>query len=112
MRTIAINVRCEEVLVRSSQAASIGLTVNELVTNCFKYAFPEARRGAVDVDVRVKEDRVLVSVRDDGVGCGTRVKSGLGTRLINLLTTPMKGSMTRKPFQQGCEVQVSLAVDH
>ncbi|MCS3761310.1 sensor histidine kinase [Bradyrhizobium centrosematis] len=111
VRTISIGVRCENIEVRSSQAASIGLIVNELVTNCFKYAFPEGRLGAVEVDVRVKDDHILVTVQDDGVGCPTEVKSGLGTRLIGLLASQMKGTVTRKPLPEGCEVQVSLARD-
>ena len=61
------------------------------MTNCFKYAFPGSRPGSVDVDVRAKDDQILVAVKDDGVGCPAEVKSGLGTRLINLLTTQMKG---------------------
>ncbi|WP_407187678.1 sensor histidine kinase [Bradyrhizobium centrosematis] len=111
VRTISIGVRCENIEVRTSQAASIGLIVNELVTNCFKYAFPEGRRGAVDVDVRAKGDRIHVTVQDDGVGCPTEVKSGLGTRLISLLASQMKGTVTRRPLPEGCEVQVSLARD-
>ncbi len=111
VRTISIGVRCETVQVRTSQAASIGLIVNELVTNCFKYAYPDGRSGAVEVDVRAKEDRILVSVRDDGVGCPAEIKSGLGTRLINLLTTQMKGTMTRNPLPQGCEVQIAIERD-
>jgi two-component sensor histidine kinase len=111
VRTISIGVRCENIEVRSSQAASIGLIVNELVTNCFKYAFPEGRRGTVEVDVRAKDDRILVTVQDDGVGCPTDVKSGLGTRLVGLLAAQMKGIVVRKPLPEGCEVQVSLARD-
>ncbi|OPZ00231.1 hypothetical protein A5906_18570 [Bradyrhizobium sacchari] len=111
VRTISIGVRCEHIEVRSSQAASIGLIVNELVTNCFKYAFPEGRRGAVEVDVRAKDDRILVTVQDNGVGCPVEVKSGLGTRLISLLASQMKGAVTRRPLSEGCEVQVSLARD-
>lgn len=75
VRTISIGVRCENIEVRSSQAASIGLIANELVTNCFKYAFPEGRRGAVEVDVRAKDDRILVTVQDDGVGCPTESRT-------------------------------------
>jgi len=111
VRTISIGVRCEPIQVRTSQAASIGLIVNELVTNCFKYAFPDRRAGAVEVDVRAKDDRILVSVTDNGVGCPAEVKSGLGTKLINLLTTQMKGTMTRNSLPQGCEVQVAVALD-
>lgn len=111
VRTISIKVRCEAIQVRSSQAASIGLIVNELVTNCFKYAFPEGRHGVVEVDVRAKENHVLVSVKDDGIGCPVETKSGLGTRLVNLLATQMKGSVARRPLPQGCEVQVSIAID-
>lgn len=111
VRTISIGVRCDTIQLRASQAASIGLIVNELVTNCFKYAFPDGRSGAIEVDVRAKEDRILIAVRDDGVGCPAEVKSGLGTRLINLLTTQMKGTMARIPLPQGCEVQLTVARD-
>ncbi|MGX1167078.1 two-component sensor histidine kinase [Bradyrhizobium sp. USDA 372] len=110
VRAITIGVRCDHIEVRSSQAASIGLIVNELVTNCFKYAFPEGRSGAVQVDVRARNGHVLVT-QDDGAGCPAEVKSGLGTRLVSLLATQMKGTVVRRPLPQGCEVQVSLALD-
>ncbi|MET3973547.1 hypothetical protein ABIB94_008907 [Bradyrhizobium sp. JR7.2] len=69
------------------------------------------RHGSVEVELRAKEGQVLVSIRDDGIGCSAEAKSGLGTRLINLLATQMKGRVARKPLPQGCEVQVSIALD-
>ena len=111
VRAIAIGVRCDETKVRSSQAASIGLIVNELVTNAFKYAFPDGRSGRVEVDVHAKGNRLLIFVKDDGVGCPAEVKSGLGTRLINLLTAQMKGTMARTSLPQGCQVQVAVAIE-
>jgi two-component sensor histidine kinase len=111
VRPIAIRVSCGEIAVKSSQAASIGLIVNELVTNAFKYAFPEGRAGTVEVDVRTTNEKVVITVRDNGIGCPDEAQSGLGTRLINLMTAQMKGSMTRTPLAQGCEVQVVVIVE-
>jgi two-component sensor histidine kinase len=95
--------------VKSSQAAPIGLVVNELVTNAFKYAFSEGR--AVEIDVRSKDAQVIIAVWDDGVGCPAEAKDGLGTRLITLLIGQMKGTITRVQLAKGCEVQVAFALD-
>jgi two-component sensor histidine kinase len=111
VRPIAIQVHCDSMSVKSSQAGSIGLIVNELVTNAFKHAFPEGRTGTVDVNIRGIDGKVMITVRDDGIGCPSEAKSGLGTRLINLLTAQMNGSMTRAPLPRGCEVQVVVSVD-
>jgi two-component sensor histidine kinase len=55
--------------VKSSQAGSIGLIINELVTNAFKYAFPDGQSGTVDVTITAMNDQVAIAVRDDGIGC-------------------------------------------
>lgn len=111
VRPIAIQVHCDSISVKSSQAGSIGLIVNELVTNAFKYAFPEGKNGTVEVDIKGSGERVTITVRDDGIGCPNEVKSGLGTRLINLLTRQMNGTMIRDPLPRGCEVQVVISID-
>jgi PAS domain S-box-containing protein len=55
--------------VAIDQAIPCGLLINELVTNAFKHAFPETRRGLITVQVRpLEDDRFFLRVSDDGIG--------------------------------------------
>jgi two-component sensor histidine kinase len=87
---------------------SVGLIVNELVTNAFKYAFPDDRGGTVLVAAARMGDQIEISVTDDGIGCPHDPKQGLGSRLVRLLAAQMKGSMSRPPVERGCRVCVTL----
>jgi two-component system, sensor histidine kinase PdtaS len=51
------------------RAIPCGLVVSELVTNAIKHAFPDDRRGCLQVQLeRVPEARLRLTVKDDGVG--------------------------------------------
>jgi PAS domain S-box-containing protein len=50
-------------------AMPVGLLVNELITNAFKYAFPTLQDGTISIAcTREADDRYRVVVGDDGVG--------------------------------------------
>ena len=49
-------------------ALSVGLLVNELVTNAFKYAFAGRDAGVIRIGCLHEGDRYTVMVADDGVG--------------------------------------------
>ncbi len=51
-------------------AVSIGIFINEAVTNCSKYAFPDGRAGNIDVSFTMNEEAWRLVVADDGVGSG------------------------------------------
>ena len=52
------------------QAIPCGLMVNELLSNCFKHAFPDGRAGEVQVQLQAVADgsELRLRVVDDGVG--------------------------------------------
>ncbi|MFC5757857.1 ATP-binding protein [Rhizobium sp. GCM10022189] len=69
LRPIALRVRSPHLLVPSNKASSIGLIVIELVTNAFKYAFPNDDGGSVEITLISEGVDILLTVVDNGVGC-------------------------------------------
>ena len=91
-------------------AVPIGLIVNELLTNSLKYAFPEDRKGRIELSLKeMDETQLQLVVADNGVGqtAGASPKgTGFGSQLVQLLTSQLQGSMqadysngTRLSFQ-------------
>jgi two-component sensor histidine kinase len=75
-----------------------GLIVNELVSNAFKYAFPDDRRGTLTVALRGGADRAVeLEVRDDGPGLPADLDPfatrSLGLRLVRDLARQIGGSV-------------------
>jgi two-component sensor histidine kinase len=107
LRPIAVQVECPNTMVPGSTAITVGLVINELVTNCFKYAFPGGATGTVCVSIAVKGARIVIDVEDDGIGCPADFTPGLGSRLVRLLAQQKAGTMTREDLSPGCRVSVS-----
>lgn len=108
VRPIAVHVDCPNAMVPGSTAITIGLIVNELVTNSFKYAFPGETAGTVRVAISVEGRRIVITVADDGVGCPVDAAPGLGSRLVRLLAQQKGGTLSREDAQPGCRVRVDL----
>jgi two-component sensor histidine kinase len=112
VRPIDLVVDVERIEVTSSMAVPIGLIVNELVTNAFKYAFPADRAGMIRVSFRVLEDnRMELKVADDGVGYPVEAGEGLGTRLTNLLCRQLNGTLLREDCSPGSSVTAVMQVE-
>jgi two-component sensor histidine kinase len=109
VRPIAVNVSAEQILLRDDRAVSVGLIVNELVTNAFKYAFPDDRGGTVNVILhRVSDGKLELVVEDNGKGCPQEVKEGLGSRIVRLLAQQLGSIVTRAAANPGCRVSLTI----
>ncbi|WP_207460816.1 histidine kinase dimerization/phosphoacceptor domain -containing protein [Azospirillum sp. SYSU D00513] len=90
--SVAVECDLASVVVGADEALSIGLIVNEVVTNAFKHAFPNGRSGTIRVTIEAAgAGTALLSVRDDGVGYRPGASAGMGSRLIQGLTRQIGG---------------------
>ena len=76
-------------------AVPLGLIVNELLTNCIKYAFPNEEKGIITIKLNKQDNRLRLEVADNGVGkSGVTQGTGFGGQLVSLLTQQLNGTMT------------------
>jgi len=109
VRPIAVNVSAADIRLASDKAVAVGLIINELVTNAFKYAFPDDRAGTVTVTLRrSKPKELMLSVEDNGKGCPENSKEGLGSRIVRLLAQQLRGFVRREAATPGCRILLTF----
>ena len=75
----ALVVRAEAAVLPADTARSLGLVVNELVTNAFRHAFAADGPGTVRVELgRDAGGRLRLGVADEGRGCPTGTRRAAG----------------------------------
>jgi two-component sensor histidine kinase len=94
-------------------AVSIGLVVNELVTNAAKHAFAGRDHGLIAVAWKRHGDRWRLTVSDDGVGMPPEPRAakgdgGLGQRLIEGFARQAKGTLTTASGAHGTTVTMDV----
>ncbi len=110
VRPIVVRVKATPMAVDAPVAVSIGLIANELVTNAFKYAFPDGQGGTVQITLEPAGEGIVLSVEDDGVGIPPSKKDGLGARLVQLLASHLGGTVQSMPRERGHGVRVVLPI--
>ncbi|WP_233504502.1 PAS domain S-box protein [Methanoregula formicica] len=96
-RGIRFSLESPDVRVDINTAIPLGLILNELISNAFKYAFPKGKSGEVFVSVTREEKTLTVIVRDDGAGIPEdfdwKNTQSLGLRLVNSLVDQLDGTI-------------------
>lgn len=90
-RAISLEAKAVAIKLPPDKALSIGVIVNELVTNAIKYAFREEGSGRVVVDLTRKGNELVLRVEDNGRGYPTNAQPGLGSRLVTTFATQLGG---------------------
>lgn len=94
---VEMDQKLDSIVVNIKQAVPIGLICNELINNCYKYAFKDMNEGVISIILKREDDDVLLKVSDNGTGLpddfDLNGKSSLGMTLLNALTSQIRGEL-------------------
>jgi two-component sensor histidine kinase len=77
------------------RAVSIGLIVNELVTNACKHAFKQTTDPKLYIRLEQTGDELQLSIADNGIGFkkNDEAESGFGLKLVSILVNQLDATM-------------------
>ena len=92
---IHLHLDIEDIDLDVDTLVPLGLIINELITNCLKYAFPDERNGILEVQLAHVKNQLVLKVKDNGVGYNSDSISGssFGSTLITALTEQLEGEL-------------------
>ncbi|RUT34855.1 response regulator [Arsenicitalea aurantiaca] len=109
--TVSLDV--EPVKVPTDKAVSLGVIVTELVTNAFKYAYPDGQAGEIRVRFSTEGEAGRLSVEDDGIGwsgAGEVKGTGLGSRIVRAMAGNLASQVAYDAGGTGTRVRIDFAL--
>lgn len=114
-RRVHLKKELEKVILPLDTSIPCGLIVNELLSNSLKYAYPEGSSGEIRVSLRKNNDKVELSVGDDGVGLPAdmdfRTTGSLGLNIVNALVRQIRGNIELHR-ERGTEFNITFGSDN
>lgn len=103
---ISITIDAEGTELDIDRAIPFGLILNELVSNSFKYAFPENdENGKIYIHLRKNGDQGYFEYTDNGIGLPEdteeRTHSSMGIRLMNRLVNQLQSKLNIDTASEG-----------
>lgn len=93
----------------------IGLVLNEIITNSFKYAFPEGRKGEIFIRIKKTDAELEIIVGDNGIGLSAEIdiknSKSMGQPLIyTLIEGQLKGSVGLTSTSSGVIYELKIPI--
>lgn len=96
-RIVKTEVQVEDFILDSKKLSSIGIIINELLTNIMKYAFIGKEEGIIKISVSLQDKLVVLTIQDNGRGLPETVdfqnSTGFGLTLVSMLTKQIGGKI-------------------
>ncbi|HEY9605838.1 MAG TPA: histidine kinase dimerization/phosphoacceptor domain -containing protein, partial [Allocoleopsis sp.] len=109
---VKLNLDVDNIFLNIDTAMPCGLIINELIANSLKYAFPNKRKGEIEVKFHVTNDGLMsLIVRDNGIGLpkdlDIETTSSLGLTLVQGLVEQLEGTL-ELDRDRGTEFQITF----
>ncbi|WP_263834136.1 sensor histidine kinase [Sulfurospirillum oryzae] len=90
---VKIVFKSQEIELSLNEIIPIGLIINELVTNSFKYAFKETKNPKIVIVLNSHKNNILLTYFDNGIGYDLNKIQNFGLKLVNLNVKQLKGNL-------------------
>jgi PAS domain S-box-containing protein len=96
---ISINLNVDaDIELATDKSVQLGLIMNELLSNIFKYAFPDNRQGIIIVQLGRSKQMNYLLVKDNGIGLPSDFNisstKSLGIKIVEMLTKQLQGNLS------------------
>jgi PAS domain S-box-containing protein len=96
---VTVNLDIAPVEFDMDATVTLGLMVNEIMTNAVKHAFPDERRGRIDITLALDGAHCVLVVEDDGIGLPDNLDPdslpSLGLKLIQMMSAKLQAEVAR-----------------
>jgi two-component sensor histidine kinase/PAS domain-containing protein len=111
-KTVNIKTDIEDIILSAKTLSSLGIMVNELITNSMKYAFTGMDEGIIDISAFRQENSVTIVYKDNGVGIPESLtfenSTGFGMQLVSLLAGQLNASIK---IEKDCGTKITIVFD-
>ena len=106
---LQLDIDFPEIKLDVDSAVPIGLIINELVINAFKYAYENIETPALKVKLKQKGDHLHLEIEDNGNGKPEEVNSSnsFGYKLVKSLVRQIRGEMS-VTVQKGLNYSIEI----
>ena len=102
----------EDISLDVETVISIGLIINELITNTLKYDFPDHTAGQIEITLKEIDKQLLLKIKDNGNGLNENQMNGkedsFGHKLIEAFQEKLDGTL-KIDGSNGTSVEMSFA---
>ena len=96
---VGFSLQVENIELNHAAAITLGLILNEAITNSIKYAFAKTEDGQISISLsHISDSQILLSIADNGRGLPTdfdsKIGASMGMELLQGLTDDLGGSLT------------------